>query len=143
MAGSTHHGGAHDRRRRTRSTAAAILAAGMAVAIFAMSSVPGSGLPPNLGFWTTVAHFSEFAVFGALIAAALDFKIDKTLAVALVALAIASAYGASDEFHQSFVPGRFVDAFDWLADTCGAAVGAFLSAFLLARLDAKKMSSKE
>ena len=29
-------------------------------------------------------------------------------------------YGASDEFHQYFVPGRSCDFFDWLADVLGA-----------------------
>ncbi len=33
-----------------------------------------------------------------------------------------SLYGASDEFHQSFVLGRDADVWDWLADTLGAAV---------------------
>ena len=29
-------------------------------------------------------------------------------------------YGLSDEFHQSFIPGRFVSGWDVLADTAGA-----------------------
>jgi VanZ family protein len=29
-------------------------------------------------------------------------------------------YGASDEFHQRFVPGRTADVLDWLADSLGA-----------------------
>ena len=29
-------------------------------------------------------------------------------------------YGLSDEFHQSFIPGRFVSGWDVLADTTGA-----------------------
>lgn len=28
-------------------------------------------------------------------------------------------YGASDEFHQYFVPGRSLDFFDWVADALG------------------------
>lgn len=32
-------------------------------------------------------------------------------------------YGLSDEFHQSFVPGRYPDAFDILTDLFGASVG--------------------
>jgi VanZ family protein len=35
-----------------------------------------------------------------------------------------SVYGAVDEFHQSFTPGRCAGADDWLADTLGAALGA-------------------
>ena len=42
------------------------------------------------------------------------------------ALLAASAYGATDEFHQLFVPGRSCDVFDWLADTTGAALAVGL-----------------
>lgn len=30
-----------------------------------------------------------------------------------------SLYGITDEFHQSFVPGRSTDVLDWVADTTG------------------------
>jgi VanZ family protein len=39
---------------------------------------------------------------------------------------VVSAFGASDEWHQSFVPGRFTDFWDWLADTLGAAIAVGL-----------------
>lgn len=42
---------------------------------------------------------------------------DKAL---LGAFLVATAYGFSDEFHQRFVPGRFSDFYDFLADACGA-----------------------
>jgi VanZ family protein len=41
---------------------------------------------------------------------------------ALLAMALASAYGVSDELHQALVPGRSPDVVDWLADTAGAAL---------------------
>lgn len=44
--------------------------------------------------------------------------------MALFVVAICSLYGISDEFHQSFVPGREVSALDWTADTLGAILGA-------------------
>lgn len=43
--------------------------------------------------------------------------------VAVLAFAIAGGYGASDEIHQYFVPGRSADIADWYADLTGAAVG--------------------
>jgi len=39
---------------------------------------------------------------------------------------IASLYGISDEFHQSFVPGRSPDVWDWAADTTGALLAVLL-----------------
>ncbi|MDR0539463.1 MAG: VanZ family protein [Spirochaetaceae bacterium] len=44
---------------------------------------------------------------------------------ALVTFFAVSVYGALDELHQSFVPGREVSALDWLADTLGGAAGVF------------------
>ena len=49
---------------------------------------------------------------------------------AIVALVI-SIFGAVDEWHQQFIPGRSMDAHDWIADTTGAMTGAALS--MLAR----------
>ncbi len=38
----------------------------------------------------------------------------------LAGLALAVVYGASDEWHQSFVPGRVASLADWIADVAGA-----------------------
>lgn len=37
-----------------------------------------------------------------------------------------SLYGVSDEYHQSFVPGRLAETGDWLADTLGAAISTMI-----------------
>ncbi len=39
---------------------------------------------------------------------------------------IAVAYGAIDEWHQSFVPGRDASVHDWLADVAGVILGILL-----------------
>lgn len=48
-------------------------------------------------------------------------SLPKTLALAIL---MASAYGASDEWHQRYVPRRSCDVMDWLADTIGACAAA-------------------
>lgn len=53
-----------------------------------------------------------------------------TAAHVLWALLGASAFGALDEVHQGFVPGRQASALDWVADSAGAVVAALV---LLAR----------
>ena len=47
-----------------------------------------------------------------------------TWVVAAGAVAMATLYGVSDEFHQRFVPGRTFDVFDMVADGIGAMAGA-------------------
>jgi VanZ family protein len=42
----------------------------------------------------------------------------------LVATLIGGLYGVSDEFHQSFIPGRYPSVSDIIADTVGALIGA-------------------
>lgn len=39
---------------------------------------------------------------------------------ALIAMGLAALYGATDEWHQSFVPSRTADINDWIADVLGA-----------------------
>jgi len=64
-------------------------------------------------------HAGAYGVLGLLVSYALGVSSRRA---ALVAVALSSLYGASDELHQYFVPGRSCDVFDWLADTSGAAV---------------------
>ncbi|MBQ9069572.1 MAG: VanZ family protein [Eggerthellaceae bacterium] len=72
---------------------------------------------------STVAHFCEYLVFGALLVNALRSHMPLGRAAA-VAIACASAYGVSDEIHQIFVKGRYCDVADWATDTLGACLGA-------------------
>lgn len=46
--------------------------------------------------------------------------------LAIVGLTFCSLYGISDEWHQSFVPGREASVADWIADTLGAAIANLL-----------------
>lgn len=73
-------------------------------------------------------HFAEYAVLGGLLRWALGGR------VSLLALAVAVFYGLSDEFHQSFVPGRDASVFDFLADVSGSAFGVAVLARLVGAL---------
>lgn len=92
--------------------------------IFAFSSLPGSSVPGGYSFQ---AHFAEYALFGLLVMLALA-RGPATLRWALVAVAVCSLYGVTDELHQAFVPGRTPDVLDWAMDTVGAAAGVAAAA---------------
>ena len=63
---------------------------------------------------------THFAVYGLL--ATLVVRLGRTRRSAWISLVVVSAYGITDEWHQSFTPGRSVEIADWVADTAGAAV---------------------
>jgi VanZ family protein len=91
--------------------------------IFLLSAQPslnsGLGLTDQIG--RKVVHFGEYALLAFLLWRALSTRMSARTAT-LVALAIASAYAASDELHQTFVHGRHGTPVDWLIDTSGAAL---------------------
>jgi VanZ family protein/glutaredoxin len=64
-------------------------------------------------------HGIEYAGLGALVGRAVQPG-RRGARVLLVAAAGCAAFGALDEFHQSFVPGRHSSAMDAMADTVGA-----------------------
>lgn len=72
-----------------------------------------------------VGHGAAYAVLGALL----------TLATGRVWLAalMALLFGVSDEIHQYFVPGRYADVLDVVADGVGGLLGALAVAFLSRR----------
>lgn len=71
-------------------------------------------------------HFLEYMLLALLLLKALGgtFPGRTPAALGITAFIIAVIYAASDEFHQSFIPGRNADALDWMADSFGAALGS-------------------
>ena len=53
-----------------------------------------------------------------------------------ISLCWCSAYGALDELHQYFVPGRACMWQDWLIDTMGAALGIWITCLFIWRKEA-------
>lgn len=82
-------------------------------------------------------HLGAFGLLAALVAHALLQLGRSARRALLVAVLAVSLYGAFDEWHQSFVPGRDADPLDWAADTAGAALGAALAAVVLPRRKAR------
>lgn len=95
---------------------AAVGALGWMALIFRLSSLTGSQVPSR---FSSLGHFVLYAVLAAAYFLSLPPDWDPWRAAA-VAVVLASLYGVSDEFHQSFTPGRVPDVVDWLVDTMGA-----------------------
>jgi VanZ family protein len=94
-------------------------------AIFALSSIAKLPSLPG-GLTDHTGHFIGYTLLGSL---ALRGFADArwqgvTSSAAWRSVLLASLYGITDEYHQSFVPGRTPAVDDWVVDTAGATIAA-------------------
>jgi len=92
--------------------------------IFFLSSQIGLPLPNYFAWQDKVLHVALYAPLGFLVAYGLaGFGSRKN--VVFYASVLALLYGATDEFHQWWVPGRDATFMDVVADGIGALLGGY------------------
>ena len=98
------------------------------LAIFIQSSFPGSERMPDVRLFDKLLHFMAYALLGILFYRAYDTLPLKDHQKLLIFISIASAtlYGISDEIHQYFVPSRYAEMADVVANTIGSICGVYL-----------------
>jgi VanZ family protein len=104
------------RRRWAYALAASVI-------LFWLSSIP-IRQPANLPYLDKVEHVTAYCLLALAyynVGSAGGRRIGR--AVALGTWLAAVAFGISDEWHQSFVPGRSAEVADVMADAFGAALG--------------------
>jgi len=114
---------------RARTSAAVIWPVILAGLIFFASSRSHVAAPGITNVDDKFGHFGVYGLLGTLVC-----RLGRGWRAALASLLAVAAYGASDEWHQSFVPGRSSEFADWIADTTGAMVAiAFYAGWPLYR----------
>lgn len=112
-----------------RHWVAPVLYMGMVIALSSIPGATGPETPTGPAGWippivANALHVPVYAGLGFLWTYALTRGRRVTPPhVALLALAIATIFGALDELYQGLVPGRTTSLGDWLADAAGAAIG--------------------
>ncbi len=114
------------------------LVAAWATLIFVLSSLTSSEIQDTSSLFARLpfvhillhpifVHMALYALLGvlaySLVASLLPATKPSTLHVWLVTLAFCVAYGAGDELHQSFVPGRDMSLLDLGVNAMGALAG--------------------
>ncbi|MEE9443732.1 MAG: VanZ family protein [candidate division Zixibacteria bacterium] len=96
-----------------------------AALILSISSLP-QFKPPDMEivFADKIAHFFEYGIFAFLALRSLGqlsaFKNRKKLYPWVLVISV--VFAALDEWHQAYIPGRFSDIYDFIADTIGIVV---------------------
>jgi len=98
------------------------------------SSLPTPRLFPHQD---KLFHATAYGILGFLAFAYFKQLFAELRTALVIALVFSALYGASDEWHQSFVVGRDADIFDWFADC----LGATLVINVMKRFSAKKQTT--
>jgi VanZ family protein len=93
--------------------------------LFIQSSISKLELPDlGINWFDKVLHFVVFGILGLLTTRGfLQMKSDIFREnYAILGMLVCIIYGAIDEIHQLWVPGRHASVWDWVADTLGIIV---------------------
>ncbi len=108
------------------------LAIGWMVTLFFLSSQSHLPTPDLFAYQDKLFHTLAYGMLGVLLLMSFRYEAPSYTGIQIaLAAGIASLYGISDEVHQSFVPGREADIFDWVADTVGALTAVLILAFIV------------
>lgn len=96
--------------------------------IFFVSSQPQKDIPPLFSFQDVIYHTLAYLILALYFSRALKNTNPNIPALNLIIFTIifGIVYGISDEFHQSFVPGRSVSGFDLFIDGIGSTAGGII-----------------
>lgn len=103
--------------------------------IFILTSIPGRSLPKDfLILSDKIKHFGAYLVLSFLLNFAFHlqskYSVLRKYSVVYTLLVI-SFYGLFDEIHQIFIPGRYFEWFDFLADLIGGIAGVAISQWII------------
>ncbi|MCL2217699.1 MAG: VanZ family protein [Defluviitaleaceae bacterium] len=103
--------------------------ASMSIAELARNIIPLD--PDTMNFLVRkTAHFTVYFVLGFCVVNALKYHVKNKKSLFALAWGISAAYGAFDELHQYFIPGRVCSVRDMIINASGAMAGVAVFLFL-------------
>jgi len=106
------------------------------IALFTLSTLPGNDPFLNsVDISDKIKHFVAYFVLGVTFCMWIPNKkwLARPFAYSSFIVFLCTLFGASDEYHQTFVPGRSGDLYDLATDFAGGVVAVFVY-FLIVRI---------
>jgi VanZ family protein len=106
------------------------------IVLFIATTIPVESVP-KIAVSDKMNHLAAYFLLSVLLYMTLIYQRKSFFLfnnAAITALLIAAFYGAFDEIHQLFVPGRFAEFLDWLADVAGSLLGVLFISFLMKKM---------
>lgn len=114
--------------------------------IFILTSIPGKSIPKIFGVSDKIKHFGAYFVlafllnFTLIIQKKYPFLAKNSI---LFTFLITLFYGLFDEIHQIFIPGRYFDWWDLVADAVGGLLGIVLVKIFMYFIDESNQDLSE
>ena len=117
----------------------------IAVTLWFLSSQSTLPQPPGPLGWDKLQHLLAYGAFGFAVGLWMSpvFWKNRVVLALLVTTIIGSAYGAIDEIHQYFVPGRHSNVWDWVANTLGSLLGALAIMIVMRKVQRHREDASE
>lgn len=100
------------------------------IVLFVATTIPTDAIPHPFGISDKVEHFFAYLVLAFLLTMFLHFsrREDGLFANPIKSgIIITLLYGAFDEIHQYFIPGRFCELGDYIANLVGILIGVLIA----------------
>jgi VanZ family protein len=100
---------------------------GYCILIFVQSSYPSPPQLPRFEFSDKLLHLAGYGLLAFLFCRAFNSSErwrNRRVVLFMLAVVATTVYGASDEWHQSFVAGRSCELADAVADFAGSVIGS-------------------
>jgi len=98
-------------------------------ALFKLSTLPGNDpLLNSIHFSDKIEHFIAYFVLGITFCIWIPSKkwFAKPVVYGIIVIVLCTLFGISDEFHQTFVPGRSGDLYDLAVDSAASVISVFV-----------------
>jgi len=115
-------------KTETKSVLRKIPAILVMIVLFILSALPGNDPFLNsVQLSDKMEHFIAYFVLGITFCIWIPSKnwLAKPFTYSIVVVVLCALFGASDEYHQKFVPGRSCDLYDFIVDFAGGLIAVF------------------
>jgi len=111
------------------------------ISIFVLTSLPSDAMP-QFGLYDKLKHFIAYLVLSIFLTMSLylqsRFKNAKKEFIKY-SFIITIIYSTFDELHQLFIPGRYAEILDWLANLIGIILGIFVVKRIIAKYEVPEL----
>lgn len=104
------------------------------IVLFILTSIPTDSLPNLFGISDKLEHLGAYLILSFILTLTIYLREKNDLInkyYLISGMLISIIYGVFDEIHQYFIPGRYCEFYDFIANVLGSIIGSLLVFYML------------